>query len=1308
MVMIRYLMVLTLLLVGLSPTWAQSSLKGVVTDEADGNAGVAFASVLLKKDGEMVSGTATDLDGNYNLSNLSAGTYDLVVSYTGYPTLTFKGIQINSGSAKTYNVVFPKMNPDDINKLEEITVEADRPIVDQSNSSNSRTITSEEIEKLATRNIASIAAQKTGVIQKDEGEAVSSSGSRPTSNDVYVDGVRQFGDAAIPETEIEQVQVITSGIPAEFGDVTGAITNIVTKGPSNKFTGGAQVETSQFLDAFGANRADLSFAGPILKTAIKDADGMPIMEDAKDKDGKTIMVDVKDADGNVIMVDGEPKKTAKKVAKTRTLLGYRVAATYSTSLDERASALGSFKLKDDVLERIKANPLVNNPEGAGRVLAADFLTADDLEVTKIRPNSRESYSILNAKLDYKPTTDLYVSAGVQAQFNWGNSAGVTNRIFNYEFNPIYRTNTIRSFVRLRQTIASTTVQANAERDSTTKVPTLQNLSYELQLDYTTNSSSQSDPRYGQNLFEYGYVGKIFRNLTPVVFEVDSVAIYNSQDSLLGYDVRLGHGANFTQFTGFEANRDINPGLSAYNDLVDQSSITSMEELEIVNGRFTGNRTSVYGLFNNVHANGSGYGKSTSSQLRANVKVNFDLVQTTKDKSQIRHYIQLGGTYEQRVDRSYSISPFSLWTLADQSANDHLSFSADRSRPTGETFYDPNSQRYFERYENLIRNDEEGNPTRMNAFGERLRADLGLGERDWVNVHQLTPDQLRLDMFEPTTLIQGRNAVMNYAGFDYLGNALGSSVQFNDFFSEVDADGRKTRPIAPIQPIYIAGYIQDKFTYKDIIVRAGVRFDSYDANTKVLRDPYSISGFYTASEFENTSSGYSAPRDAEYNRPSSIGDDYVVYVNENSPDASVVGYRQGEQWYNAAGSPVNNAGELGSNFIPALRGFSSAENDPQGENYNPDQAFRDYTPNLIIMPRLSFSFPIIKDVSSFYANYDVLAQRPPTATVATPLTYYNFRENAANGAIANPNLQSQRVVNYEVGYEQALNKFSRFKFAMLYREERNLIQLKQYFFAYPVQYSSFGNDDFSTTKSFMFEYELRPKKRNAEQKAGNMRIIINYTLQFAEGTGSSPTSSAAIAATDLKYIFPLDYDQRHTFFVNWDYRYKSGNDYNGPRIGKFDVLANTGLNVGLTAFSGSPYTRKLNPGGIGTSFNAGVTEGSINGARLPWSYRLDVRLDRDIKIGGKEKGDGKSKSTKAYNVNVYVRVQNLLNTQNLLAVYPATGSPVDDGFLTLQNSPGLGLLDLYPESFSLLYDLRMNNPFNISRPRRIFLGAIFQF
>ena len=92
--------------------------------------------------------------------------------------------------------------------------------------------------------------------------------------------------------------------------------------------------------------------------------------------------------------------------------------------------------------------------------------------------------------------------------------------------------------------------------------------------------------------------------------------------------------------------------------------------------------------------------------------------------------------------------------------------------------------------------------------------------------------------------------------------------------------------------------------------------------------------------------------------------------------------------------------LGSTFVPALTGFGSSKIDPKGEEYRPEDAFRDYLPTLIVMPRIAFSFPISKE-ANFYANYDVLSQRPPEGALATPLTYYNFQELSTNNFIGNP-------------------------------------------------------------------------------------------------------------------------------------------------------------------------------------------------------------------------------------------------------------------------------------------------------------------
>lgn len=1292
--MVRYIILLTLLFLGSSTLFAQTtgSLQGKVIDVGN-DEGLPFANVVLEKEGVQVSGTQTDFDGNYNFSNVSAGTFDVLVSYVGFPTVKTEGVVIKLGQVVRFDIEMEEGADfeikDSTGQKQEIIVRGYRiPLIEQDATSGGQTLGAEDIKNLATRNIGSITATTAGVNQTDEGEAVNSNGSRSSSNDTYIDGVRVIGNFGIPETEIDQVQIITSGIPAEFGDATGSITNIITKGPSSKVTGGVQLETSQFLDAFAANRADAYFSGPII--------AKPMINSL----------------GDTLMKDGKVKKS--------TILGYRFAGVYSTTLDNRPSALGSFKLKEDKLNEILANPLVANPSGSGRVYSADFITKDDLEVTQVRPNARESYAVANAKIDFKPNQDFYFVAGGQAQFSWGNTANADNRLFNYQYNPTYRDNTWRVSGRFRHSVSATQPGGDSEdSDSTTIQPVFQNFSYELQGDYSQANGSNEDPRYKDRLWEYGYVGKFYQSRVPVIGAVDSVFITNTVGDTIGVNVEDGHLAFFNSFDRYEPNTDINPGLASYNNLIPQpngvdpitgnfvfnpDAPTTIDQMEIINGQQTGARGSVYGLFNAPHQlgglSGPSYGKDNRSQVRANVKANFDLVMAQKSGSPIRHSVQLGGTFEQRIERAYNINPFSLWRLASQTVNNHISNATDPTRPTGETFYDPARQRQYNLYEALIRIDDEGKEVDQSLFAQRLREELGLDKRDWVNVHELTPDQMSLEWFEPTTLIQGRSRVMNYYGYDYLGNATGTDIDFFSFFTETQIleDGREvnTRPIAPNKPIYAAGYIQDKFTYKDIICNLGVRFDSYDANTKVLRDPYSITGYETAAEFESIGSLYGAGQDATYNRPDNIEDDFAVYVNDNNKDAVVVGYRNGEEWFNVDGNPVNNPGELGSTIVPALKGFGSGKVDPQGEDYDPTVAFRDYTPSLIVMPRIAFSFPISKE-ANFYANYDVLSQRPPSGALATPYTYYNFREIIASTnnsrIIGNPNLKPQRTINYEVGFQQKLTDFSKFKVSLLYREERDLIQVREFINAYPSTYSSYGNSDFSTTKAFKLEYDMR--------ESNNLRVLANYTLAFSEGTGSSPTSSTGIAAKELKYVFPLSFDQRHTFYVMMDYRFKSGDKYNGPKIGKFDVLENTGINLAFNANSGRPYTRKEIPGGVvGTSFSDRITDGSINGARMDWAFRIDLRFDRDFVIGKKTKNP--------IRLNVYLRIQNLLNTQNSLRVYTTTGSPTDDGFLTTAGSPGPGFAASQPDSYETLYDLRMNNPFNISRPRRIFLGLRFSF
>jgi hypothetical protein len=222
------------------------------------------------------------------------------------------------------------------------------------------------------------------------------------------------------------------------------------------------------------------------------------------------------------------------------------------------------------------------------------------------------------------------------------------------------------------------------------------------------------------------------------------------------------------------------------------------------------------------------------------------------------------------------------------------------------------------------------------------------------------------------------------------------------------------------------------------------------------------------------------------------------------------------------------------------------------------------------------------------------------------------------------------------------------------------------------------------------------------------MLANYTLQFADGTGSGATSNLELTDTEqpnLRFMVPLDFDTRHSFTVSLDYRYGEGSAYNGPMLWGKPILQNTGANLVFRTNSGTPYTRQL----IATREGAAIgwqdngqrrVEGLVNGARTPWQFRIDARIEKDINIKINEK--------KTATFNVYLWVQNVLNTQNITGVYRATGNPTDDGFIASAEGQQLANQQASPQAFIDQYNIRIQNPDNYSLPRRTRLGVRFDF
>jgi len=585
------------------------------------------------------------------------------------------------------------------------------------------------------------------------------------------------------------------------------------------------------------------------------------------------------------------------------------------------------------------------------------------------------------------------------------------------------------------------------------------------------------------------------------------------------------------------------------------------------------------------------------------------------------------------------------------------------------------------YDRLFVADEQSD------FDRNLRDALGLDPNgtDFIDVDSWDPSTYSLSMFSEDELLNNGSSYAVYYGYDIYGNKADGDASLANFFQE---EGSK-RLIAPFNPIYTAGYIQDKFAIDDLIFNVGVRVDRYDANQKVLKDQHLLYSAYTA--------GADMDLINSTDIPSTIGNDYVVYVDDVDNPSAIVGYRNndGDTWYNAEGLAISDPSLLaeaaGGKIAPYLK---DAESAARGI-VNVNEVFEDYTPEVVFMPRIAFSFPI-SDEAQFFAHYDVLTQRPPTGNRLEPVDYL-FMADRVGERLNNPNLKPEKNVDYELGFAKTLSLKSALKISAFYKELRDMVQVTSVLSAYPAQYYTYGNIDFSTVKGLSVNYDLR--------RTNNVQMTANYTLQFADGTGSSATSGANLAETgqpNLRTLTPLDYDQRHAVSASVDYHYGEGKDYNGPLLFGAKVFENAGANVMFSAGSGTPYSKQSN---ITQEAASGINdrstlEGSLNGSRLPWQFRINAKVNKEFEIKWSDK--------KSSHINVYVQVQNLLDAKNIMSVYRATGNPNDDGYLT--SSAAQNTIDAKndPESFRYLYSLAVNNPSHYSLPRMWRAGISFQF
>ncbi|MFO0434604.1 MAG: hypothetical protein ACK5ZT_05100, partial [Sphingobacteriaceae bacterium] len=116
-------------------------------------------------------------------------------------------------------------------------------------------------------------------------------------------------------------------------------------------------------------------------------------------------------------------------------------------------------------------------------------------------------------------------------------------------------------------------------------------------------------------------------------------------------------------------------------------------------------------------------------------------------------------------------------------------------------------------------------------------------------------------------------------------------------------------------------------------------------------------------------------------------------------------------------------------------------------------------------------------------------------------------------------------------------------------------------------------------------------------------------------------------------------------------------------------------------------------------------GSVNGSRLPWTFRSNARIDKNVPLTwGKKDSENKNQA----NLNIYLQILNVFNNRNVLGVYQFTGNPDDDGYLASSQAQAALATANSPQAFRDLYTIRMANPGFFNKPRQIRVGLLLEF
>lgn len=222
---------------GMLKAQSAGKMSGIVKDAATGEplmgANITVVGTSL--------GAASDLDGSYFILNIPPGKYDIQVSMIGYQKIIQRDAIVNVGKTTTVSFSLQSSTV----QLNTVYIQAARPDVEKEKTSTSSIIRTDEVQNLAgMRDVGDVLGLAADVTDGHfrggrDGEEYF------TLQGMGIVNPLNSSSAFMPiMSAVEEVEVVTSGFGAQYGNAQSGVVNITMKeGKSDKWRATGEIRS---------------------------------------------------------------------------------------------------------------------------------------------------------------------------------------------------------------------------------------------------------------------------------------------------------------------------------------------------------------------------------------------------------------------------------------------------------------------------------------------------------------------------------------------------------------------------------------------------------------------------------------------------------------------------------------------------------------------------------------------------------------------------------------------------------------------------------------------------------------------------------------------------------------------------------------------------------------------------------------------------------------------------------------------------------------------------------------------------------